>query len=117
MSNILKETFLRESQIKQSSSKFAWSKTYQDQNFGETKVKEIIDEDTIASGLGNIFIYNYGLYLNLGNFGLHAGGTNYAYLSLTLNNLELNTLNVRNNKSRGCKNTNIFNKSMSQKTI
>jgi hypothetical protein len=41
--------------LKQSSSKFAWSKKYQEQSFGETKIKEILDEEVIASGLRQIY--------------------------------------------------------------
>lgn len=52
MSTILKETFFRESQLKNSSNKFNWSKTYQDQSFGHTMVKENLDEETISKGLG-----------------------------------------------------------------
>jgi hypothetical protein len=52
MSTILKETFLRESQLKNSSHKFNWSKTYTEQTFGQTRVKEVLDEETISQGLG-----------------------------------------------------------------
>jgi hypothetical protein len=39
MSTILKETFLRETQLRQSSSKYNWSRNLQEQTFGQTKTK------------------------------------------------------------------------------
>jgi hypothetical protein len=44
MASILKETFLREREIKNSSSKYEWSKTFKDQNFGQTKIKQVLEQ-------------------------------------------------------------------------